>query len=288
MQKQARHHGHSFPPRVDPYVVPGNPASGLLPRISARPPGEDGQGDRRIQAYCFRMCLTDVPENRVPFPKPGHYDARQYELVLRVFATGWRETFRKFDPIPNGKTDTNNHGPFSTDNIGMNYAYPEASHAARREIVAEHARYQKGLLYFLANDQRVPDDVRQEFSQWGLAGDEFSDNGNWPHQLYVRESRRLRGEFVMTEHECLAKRPVPRLGRHGIVCDGLPQCAALRDVGWIRPKRGRHRREAATAVRHRFRIYRAEAPRSCQSARAGCACRRPTSRTVRFAWSRSS
>ncbi len=209
VQKDARHHGHFFPERVDPYVMPGDPASGLLPRISPEPPGENGSADNRIQAYCFRLCLTRVPENRVPFPKPEGYDPSQYELILRVFATGWRETFRKFDPIPNGKTDTNNHGPFSTDNIGMNYAYPEASHAARKEIVAEHERYQKGLLYFLANDQRVPDDVRHEFAQWGLAGDEFSDNGNWPHQLYVRESRRLQGEFVMTEHECLAKRPVP-------------------------------------------------------------------------------
>ena len=209
VQKDARHHGHFFPEGVDPYVIPGDPTSGLLPRISAEPPGPDGSADNRIQAYCFRLCLTRVPENRVPFPKPEGYDPSQYELILRVFETGWRETFRKFDPIPNGKTDTNNHGPFSTDNIGMNYAYPEASYAAREEIFAEHERYQKGLLYFLANDQRVPDDVREEFAQWGLAADEFSDNGNWPHQLYVRESRRLQGEFVMTEQECLAKRPVP-------------------------------------------------------------------------------
>ncbi|MDE0621479.1 MAG: FAD-dependent oxidoreductase [Bryobacterales bacterium] len=209
VQKDARHHGHFFPDAIDPYVTPGDPASGLLPRISPEPPGENGSADHRIQAYCFRLCLTRVPENRVPFPKPEAYDPSQYELILRVFASGWRETFRKFDPIPNGKTDTNNHGPFSTDNIGMNYAYPEASYEARKEIVTEHERYQKGLLYFLANDQRVPGDVREEFAQWGLARDEFTANGNWPHQLYIRESRRLLGEFVMTEHECLAKRAVP-------------------------------------------------------------------------------
>ena len=210
VQKQARHHGHSFPPRVDPYIEPGNPASGLLPRISPQSPGEDGQGDRRIQAYCFRMCLTNVPENRVPFSKPERYDARQYELLLRVFATGWRETFRKFDPIPNGKTDTNNHGPFSTDNIGMNYGYPDGSYNLREQIFEEHKTYQQGLMYFLANDSRVPKDVRDEFSQWGLARDEFVESAHWPHQLYVREARRLVGEYVMTEHDCLAKREVPQ------------------------------------------------------------------------------
>ena len=209
VQKDARHHRHFFPAGIDPYVNQGDPASGLLPRISADPPGANGSADDRIQAYCFRLCLTRVPENRIPFPMPEGYDASQYELILRVLASGWRETFRKFDPIPNAKTDTNNHGPFSTDNIGMNYAYPEASYKARKAIIAEHERYQKGLMYFLANDQRVPSAVREEFAQWGLAADEFGDTDNWPHQLYIREARRLKGEFVMTEHECLAKRLTP-------------------------------------------------------------------------------
>jgi len=209
VQKAARHHGHYFKKPVSPYVTPGDSTSGLLPRISAEPPGQDGQADGRIQAYCFRMCLTQAADNRVPFPRPAGYDPAEYELVLRVLATGWREVFRKFDPIPNLKTDTNNHGPFSTDNIGMNYDYPEASYERRREIVREHEDYQKGLMYFLANDPRVPGDVQEPMSRWGLARDEFADNGHWPYQIYVREARRMVGRYVMTEHDCLVRRQTP-------------------------------------------------------------------------------
>ena len=226
---------HQFHNKISPYKTPGDPSSGLLPRVHADDPGENGQGDHRIQAYNFRMCLTRVPENRVAFAKPEGYDAGQYELLLRDLLAGSRHIKGKFDMLPNMKTDTNNHGSFSTDNIGMNYDYPDASYERRAAIIKEHEVYQKGYLYFLANDPRVPEDVRKWYGEWGLAKDEFVDNGHWPHQIYVREARRMVGDVVVHENHLKRKIPTPRsVGMGSYNMDSHNTQRYIDADGWVR------------------------------------------------------
>ena len=200
--QKVRTHNHIIPGFVDPYIRPGNPSSGVIPNVQDEDPGTEFEGDHRLQAYCFRMCLTNDTNNMIPFERPAGYDEMEYEVLFRNHEAGEDRTPWLPRSMPNRKTDTNNRWGVSTNKVGANYGYPDGTHAERSRLIEEQQHYQQGLMWTLANHPRIPEHIRQEVSQWGLAADEFTNNGGWPTQIYVRESRRMIGEYVTTELDC--------------------------------------------------------------------------------------
>lgn len=234
---------HQFSHPVDPYVTPGDPSSGLLPWIEPDDlTARQGEGDRRVQAYNFRVCMTDDPGLKIAWEKPAGFDPMQYELATRWFNSekdAYNEPLRepmhewvgvpvpcKFDVLPNRtpaghyKTDTNNHGPVSSDFIGANHDYPEADYQRREQIFQQHVTYQRGFYWHVANCPDIPKRYREAYSHWGLAADQFEDTEHWPHQLYVREARRMVSDYVITEHDCRgAVRPDDPVGMASYTMD---------------------------------------------------------------------
>jgi hypothetical protein len=208
---------------IDPYVVKGDATSGLLPLINEGEPGKPGDPASGVQAYCYRLCLSTAVD-RLPIAPPEDYDAKRYEIVVRFIeaclANGddmdlrW---FSKCDELPNQKWDFNT-ATFGGNLPGASHAWADADHARRAEIAKEHENYHRGLLHFLATDPRVPRKVRDDVKRFGLPKDEFTDNGGWPHQLYIREARRMVSDLVLTEHHTHGRQVAPHsigLGSYG-------------------------------------------------------------------------